>query len=159
MGGLLVSVGTRTFGWIWISAETNTCPVIRAVPASRRARKQRQISSFVSADLDRFRAEEILLSLSPPQVVSSRCSTGTESTTCGSPPIEVGAHAMWLSAPASSSPRAVEGVAASGRSPCYFICATRSAADLNRLPKKATTSPMASPLPVIHRQDNAGRRT
>ena len=36
---------------------------------------------------------------------------------------------MWLSAPASSSPRAVEGVAASGRSPCYFICATRSAAD------------------------------
>ena len=55
---------------------------------------------------------------------------------------------MWLPAPASSSPRAVEGVAASGRSPCYFICATRSAADLNRLPKKATTSPMASPLPV-----------
>ena len=55
---------------------------------------------------------------------------------------------MWLSAPASSSPRAVEGVAASGRSPCYFICATRSAADLNRLPKKATTSPMALPLPV-----------
>ena len=55
---------------------------------------------------------------------------------------------MWLSAPASSCPRAVEGVAASGRSPCYFICATRSAADLNRLPKKATTSPMALPLPV-----------
>ena len=55
---------------------------------------------------------------------------------------------MWLSAPASSCPRAVEGVAASGRSPCYFICATRSAADLNRLPKKATTSPIAFPLPV-----------
>ena len=29
---------------------------------------------------------------------------------------------MWLSAPASSCPRAVEGVAASGRCPCCSVC-------------------------------------
>ena len=55
---------------------------------------------------------------------------------------------MWLSAPASSCPRAVEVVAASGRCPCCSVCATRSAADLNRRAKKETTSPMALPLPV-----------
>ena len=45
-------------------------PLWGAAPAhGAREKKQRQISSFISADLVPFRAQEILLSLSLPQVV------------------------------------------------------------------------------------------